>query len=220
MPTHGPTDVRDLPLYGQREAASLVRVAPSTLRRWIGPSGDGPLIRVADPEQRRLSFNNLIEAHVLRSLQVYHDVPLRAVRKAIDYAERELETDRLLLRRELRWSGDLFLDQLSDLVNLTRSGQFAIRQVMESYLNRIEWDEQANLPARLFPRVPEISDDTRSVVIDPRLGFGQPTVTGTGVGTSVIARRIDAGESFDDVAKDYGIDRQRVEDAVVYHAAG
>ena len=214
-----PTDARERPLYGQREAASIVDVSPSTLRRWIGPSGNGPLIQVADPQGRRLSFNNVIEAYVLRSLQTKHSVSSAAVRQAVGYAERELGVDRLLLRQELRWSGDLFLDRLSDLVNLSRTGQFAMKEVLESYLNRVEWDDASDLPSRLFPRVPQAAADTRSVVVDPRLAFGQPTVTGTGVGTSIIAQRINAGESFDDVARDYGIARRLVEEAVLYEEA-
>ena len=216
MPDPDRADIRERPLYSQREAAFVVGVSPSVLRRWLGPTGEGPLIRVADPESRRLSFNNVIEAYVLRSLQTRHGVSSRAVRRAVVFAEGKLGVERLLLRKELRWSGDLFWDQLSDLVNLSESGQLAMRQVVESYLNRVDWDA-ADLPARLFPRVVS-APEARNVVVDPRLGFGQPVVAGVGVGTSVVARRIDAGETVEDVARDYGVGVAAIADAVVYQA--
>ena len=37
-----------------------------------------------------ISFNNLVEAHVLRALRTRDGVRMTAVRKAIDYAEKEL----------------------------------------------------------------------------------------------------------------------------------
>ena len=86
----------------------------------------------------RLPFNNLVEAYILRSLTQKHAVTLDAVRRAVRYAEDGMGVARLLLRQELRWSGDLFWDELSDLVNLSQSGQLALRDVMASYLERVE----------------------------------------------------------------------------------
>jgi hypothetical protein len=42
-----------------------------------------------------LSFWNLIEAHVLRALRTEHAVSVKALRKALDYAEKELGIERL-----------------------------------------------------------------------------------------------------------------------------
>lgn len=221
---YGGADPRDLPLYSQWEAAHFIGVSPSTIRGWInrraqsGPEGSRfrePLIIVPDENDGRLSFNNLVEAYVINSLRTKHAVSIKAVRQALQYAEEELGVDRLLLRRELCWSGDLFWDELSSLINLSRSGQFAMRQVVESYLHRIDWDEATGLPIRLFPFITTKSE-AKSVVIDPRISFGQPTLRGKGVSTAVIARRVDAGEEVADVARDYDVDVDLVHDALIY----
>lgn len=213
------SDLRDLPLYGQREAAHILGLSPSTLRGWASESTGGSLLRLPEGEGGRLSFNNLVEAYVLRSLRRKHAVTVPAIRRALDYAERELGVSRLLLRQELRWSGDLFWDELSTLINLSESGQLAMREVVDSYLNRVEWDEESNLPVRLFPRV--ISEPAaRSVVIDPRVSFGQPTVAGIGVATAIIAQRFDAGESLDVLAADYSAPLDALKHALVYEGAG
>ena len=217
---YGDSDPRDLPLYGQREAARFIGVGRSTLRGWVGgiARGSAPAVLRPPSSDGRLSFNNLVEGYILRSLTQKHDVTLDAVRRAVRYAETELGVSRLLLRRELRWSGDLFWDQLSELINLSQSGQLALKDVMASYLERVDWDDESNLPRRLFPRV-ESDPIAKSVVIDPRVAFGSPTVSGTGVPTSVVAGRIDAGESVGDVAHDYGAEPEAIRNAVVYERA-
>lgn len=79
-------DIRDQPAYTLAEAARYLKVAPATLRSWVigrpYPAGKGlarsrPLIRPASNPPPMLSFWNLIEAHVLRSLRTDHGVPFR-----------------------------------------------------------------------------------------------------------------------------------------------
>lgn len=214
-------DPYSLPLYSQREAAHIVGASPSTVRGWITPStrGSEAIIRLPDAHDGRLSFYNVVEAFVLNQIRG-HRVSMHAVRAAVEFAERELKVDRLLIRPELRWEekGRLFWDELTRLTKLDRSGQLAIREVVGGYLNRVEWDEETGLPRRFFPTI-RAGVDTRGVAVDPRVGFGQPTVAGTGVGTAIVARRINAGEEVAAVAEDYGIGVDRLMQALVYETA-
>ena len=83
----------------------------------------------------RLSFNNLVEAYVLRALRTQHGVSIDAVRKAINFATKPYKVRRLLLSPELRTdAGDLLLDKYGELVNLTRSGQLAMKKILEAHL--------------------------------------------------------------------------------------
>ena len=224
---HGPKG--DLPAYPLSEAALYVRVAPATLRSWVVgrdyPTRQGrrsfrPLIQPADRRSRLLSFNNLVEAHVLRALRTTHGTPIRAIRKALDFAQSELGIERLLLSRELCTDKrDLFLDRYGELINLSRSGQLAMRAVLESHLSRIEW-KTASLPLRLYPFVrTEALESPRHIAIDPNVGFGRPILRRRGVSTKVIVDRIDAGESIAELAADYELDPSEVEEAIVYERA-
>jgi uncharacterized protein (DUF433 family) len=179
-----------------------------------------PLLKPAKKTPPTLSFANLVEAHVLRALRTAHDVPLKAVRKAIDYAERDLKIDRLLLREDLRTEGgEVFLDHFGQLVNLSNSGQLAIRRLLLDHLKRIEWDTK-NFPIRLYPFVTAGAEsESRSILIDPQISFGRPVVHGAFISTRSIADRIDAGESVEDLAKDYDITREEIEQAAVYEQA-
>jgi hypothetical protein len=144
-------DVRDQPAYTLAESARYLKVASATLRSWVvgrpypKAVGVGQFRPLIHPPPRRppvLSFWNLIEAHVLRSLRTEHGVSLKALRQGVTYAEKSLNVDRLLLRRELRTeAGQLFLGRYGELINLSASGQLAMRRVFDEHLKRVEWDE-------------------------------------------------------------------------------
>lgn len=222
-------DIRNQPAYGPAEAARYLRLPAATLRTWLVgrdyPKGGAnarfqPLIRPANPQPLQLSFWNLVEAHVLRALRTEHGVALAALRKVIDYAERKLELQRLLLSPDLRThAGRVFLDRYAELIDLSASGQLAMRKMFEAHLQRVEWD-QWKFPVRLYPYVGagQGSGD-RPIAIDPQIAFGRPIVVRAGVSTAAIADRIDAGESVDAVAEDYDLSPHEVEQAVLYSRA-
>lgn len=227
MSASRPNDRRDLPAYPLTEAARYVRLAPATLRSWVvgrpydTRAGKGffrPLIRPADKGALVLSFNNLIEAHVLRALRTEHGVSIKDVRSALSFAEKELQIEQLLLREELRTSaGELFLDRYGELVNLSRSGQLAIRKLLDVFLSRVDWE--TSFPIRLYPFVSGEITSHRPVVIDPAVAFGRPILVRASIGTATIAERIDAGESVQDVAADYDLTPEEIEEAVLYERA-
>ncbi len=220
---------RDVAAYTLAEAARYVRLPVATLRSWVlgrhyptaGGSGEfSPLIQPASRKPPSLSFSNLIEAHVLRSLRTEHGVPVKALRSALSYAEKTLGIDRLLLRPELRAdAGKVFLDRYGELIDLTASGQLAMRRLLAEHLKRVEWDS-SRFPVRLYPFLSLAApSEARPIVIDPRIAFGRPVVLRKGISTSVIAERVDSGESVDDVAADYGLGPSEVEEAIVYERA-
>lgn len=225
---YGGTDPRHMPLYSTTEAARYLHLAPATLRSWVAgrsyPRKEGqgyfePLIERPDEDDTRLSFMNLIEAHVLRALRTDHGVSIRAVRDALDYVEKNLGIKRLLANQELRTrAGELLLDRYVELVNLNRSGQLVMRKLLENHLGRVEWD-LSNVPLRLFPFVISAPLERRAIAIDPHISFGRPVVVSKGISTAVIAERIDVGETVEDLALDYGLEEEEVEAALLYERA-
>lgn len=222
-------DHRNQPAYPLSEAARYLKLPAATLRAWTvgrpyptahGQSHFPPLIKPAAKEPPVLSFWNLIEAHVLRALRTEHGVPIKELRKAVDYAEKELRIERLLLSPELRSdAGRLFLVHYGELIDLPASGQLAMRQVFEAHLKRVDWDE-SRFPVRLRPfLMAESSLDAMPIAIDANISFGRPVVLRAGISTAAIASRIDAGESTEDLAADYGLTVEEIEHAVLYERA-
>jgi len=64
-------------------------------------------------------------------------------------------------------------------------------------------------------RLPE-RDWSRRIAIDPGISFGRPVVVRLGISTAVLAERLDAGESIEDLAADYGLSLPEIEQAVLY----
>jgi uncharacterized protein (DUF433 family) len=222
-------DIRNQPAYSVAETARYLKVAPATLRSWfVGrpyPTGKGtahskPLIRPAKNPPVTLSFWNLIEAHVLRSLRIDHAVPMDALRRAITYAEKTLNIDRLLLSPELRTdAGKLLLERYGQLIELSASGQIAMRSLFNAHLARVEWDEW-KFPVRLYPFAGNVAAaEKRPVAITANIAFGRPVLVHGGITTAAIAARIDAGESLAELAEDYDLTIAEIEDAVLYERA-
>ncbi len=223
------SDLRNQPAYGPAEAARYLRLAPATLRTWLvgreypkagSQATFHPLIQPARRQPLQLSFYNLVEAHVLRALRTVHGVKLTELRTAIDFAQRKLHIPRLLLSPALRThAGQVFLDRFFDLINLSASGQLAMRRMLEDHLKRVEWDDW-QFPVRLYPYLGAAQPAAdRPIAIDPRVAFGRPVVRRAGISTAAIADRIDAGESVQALAEDYDLSPGEIEQAVLYSRA-
>jgi uncharacterized protein (DUF433 family) len=222
-------DPRNQPAYTLAEAARYLKLPVATLRSWVAgrpyPKAGGtghfqPLIHPPERKPPTLSFWNLVEAHVLRSLRTDHGVSLKAARQALQYAERSLKIDRLLLRKELRTdAGQVFLDRYGQLISLSASGQLAMRKLFEEHLKRVEWDEW-QFPVRLYPFMSSgsLSADM-TIAIDTQVAFRRPVIRRLGISTSTIAGRIDAGESIADLSADYELSEAEIEQAVLYERA-
>jgi uncharacterized protein (DUF433 family) len=219
-------DPRELPAYSLREASRYVYVPPATLRSWVlgrtYPRQDGvgsfkPLIALPDPAVLRLSFKNLVEAHVLRSLRTKHAMPISAVREALDEAQARLNINDLLYNHQLLTeAGRLFVEYYGRAIELTKTDQMEMWFVLKAYLKRVERDSK-HIPLRLFPFLRSQADDTdRLVAIDPYVSFGKPIVAGTGVSTIVLADRVQAGDAVEEIAEDYDITPDQVAAAVVF----
>lgn len=217
-------DPREMPAYGLGEAAHYLRIPVATLRSWVRgrhyPTGQGqrffkPLIELPDPNLASLSFVNLVEAHVLEAIRREHDIPLPKVRAALDYVNRHFHSRHPLADHKFQTDGvDLFLSRFEKLIAVSQAGQLAMKEMLATHLRRVEHDP-AGLAVRLYPFTRKRqADEPKIIVIDPYVSFGRPTITRTGIATSIIAERYKAGESIDELARDYDCERGHVEEAV------
>lgn len=206
----------ELPAYATPRAARIVRLSPSTLRLWA--CGDGAHKALFKPASRSpllLSFSNLIEAFVLASMRRVHGVSMQRVRKALRFVGDELGYARPLIHARFRTNGlNLFVQHAGRLLEVSAEGQAVLRDVLDASLRRIDWE--GDFAARLYPwvRGGDLAHQPKTIVVDPRRGFGQPVIAGTGIEARIVAERYRAGESIVALAKDYGVDLEQVEDAI------
>ena len=213
-------DVRELPAYGVTEAGHYLLVPRATLRSWVaGMSyGSGFFKPVIDPAAKSpvaLSFINLIEAHVLAAIRRKHRIDMPRVRRTIGFLKKAFGSKHPLADHKFETNGvDLFVEHLGEFISASEGGQIAVRDLLKAHLRRIERDDKG-FPLRLYPftRVDE-TNQPKNIVIDPFISFGKAVITGTGVSTDIVAERFKAGESADELAQDYGCEREKIEEAI------
>jgi uncharacterized protein (DUF433 family) len=219
-------DVRNEATYGLAQAARYLGLSATTLRQWVlgrryptraGREFSAPLIRLPDPGRPMLSFTNLVEAYVLASLRRKHQIKMHKIREALLFLEEKLGCAHPLATERLEtFGGSLFIRKYGQLIDLPEAGQLAMEEILRPYLKRIEHDA-SGWAVRLFPvRRQARADAPRVVVIDPYVSFGRPTVSGTGVSVAILVERFAAGESLADLADDYDLTLEQVEEAIRY----
>lgn len=220
-------ELLDAAAYGLDQAARYVGVPRNTLRDWVqgrsypvkagGKATATAIIVPADLHPTRLSFNNLLEAHVLEAVWRQHRVKLQQIRQAVAWMRRNLRSARPLIEQVILTDGkDVFVQHLGELINASREGQRAMSEVLDLYLRRIDRDA-TGLPVRLYPFTrpsAHLFESPRIVAIDPRIAFGRPVLATSSAPTGVIAERYQAGESIEDLADDYGETPEHIQEAI------
>jgi len=186
-------DPRELPAYSVAEASRYVDVPAATLRSWFSgrtyPRVDG--------------------------IGSFEPVLAPADRRTGQLSFRNVVEAHVL--RALR-TRSLFLEYYGELLHLDNSEQIAIRRVLESFLSRVDWDDR-DIPIRLYPFLRGAESVSRSIVLDPQVSFGRPILVDSGISTSALVQRINAGEAIDAVARDYEITPTDVETAILFEKA-
>ncbi len=227
-------DPRLSPAYSVTEAAHYLRMPEETLRSWIegrwysvagGSKRSKPLIHVDDAKKEYLSFINFVEAHVLAAIRRRHGVKLPKVRNALDYVRSQFRIARPLVDEAFQTDRlDLFVERYGELINASREGQRAMKEIIGVYLKRIDRDAKG-LPIKLYPFTRETqaelapASDPRIVVMNPAVSFGRPVIDGTGVPVLSIYERYKAGDSVAGLARDFRLEIGAIEEAIRCEAA-
>jgi uncharacterized protein (DUF433 family) len=97
-------------------------------------------------------------------------------------------------------------------------GQTALlRKYLIVRLDRV--DVEGNTPTRLYPPTRDPAEKSpRTIVLDPRVRFGRPTVAGRDLPTDSLFERYLAGDSTASLAKDYDLTPGEVEEAIRYES--
>jgi uncharacterized protein (DUF433 family) len=227
MNTASKTDPRfETPLYTAAEAARFLDVPVSTFATWAKgyvrrpPSrslvtGD-PIVTSLRAERGYPSvpFVGLAEAMVLAAFR-RGGVSLQHIRRAVAIIEKEIGLRHALASKRLYTDGAVILydyaeakqdEQLGGLTEVV-SRQRVFSAVVGQYLNRIEyggdgWAIRLVSPATARP----------VVVADPERSFGQPIFMHGGVRVEDVLDRWRAGETLAEVAEDFGVSSEDVED--------
>lgn len=222
-------DPRELAAYTVSDAARILGMPRTTLASWKKgqdyTSQQYGHVRFETPIATRLprglSYFDLVEAFVLRSLRTEEGFKLRYIRQALATAQREYGIERLLLHRAFRFDrgSEFFLDQFTHLASLSPGNQLAMKTVLQGYLKRIDYGPD-DLATRFDPIVRNMGlDADRLIMVNPLVSFGRPVIKRTGIRTRAIVSRVDAGESWKHIINDFGLTEPEFEQALLLEAA-
>ena len=222
-------DAREVPKYTIGEAALYLDIPASTVRWWclgrqvhvLGELRISPaLIKPAlyDPRNPSLSFYNLVELHILAATRRFDRISMQKIRNAIDYLAEQYPSPHPLIGHDFFTDGrDMFIKRIIETVNLSRRGQLAFKEIVDAHLDRVVPDS-SGWPERIYP-VRHRDLQRRPVVIIPTVCGGHPVTPQKGIRVSVLLSRRQAGESFQQIAEDYGLAQNEVEEAIRYMEA-
>jgi uncharacterized protein (DUF433 family) len=208
--------IAEAPAYSLFTGARYLRVKYTTLVYWARAHGNmPPLITLAKSNPPTLSFLNLLECHVISALLTRYSLKLPTVRNALETVERMGQSAHPLLTEDFKTDGiDLFLERAdpSAVINVSRGGQLAIKEIVQTYLERIVWKDGA---PKLYPFVAKKqADEPKIISIAPTVAFGRSVIDGTAISTAVIASRFNARESMYSLAEEYGRKIEEIEEAI------
>lgn len=209
-------NIIEAPAYSILTASRYLRIKYTTLCYWLRGRGKvRPLIDLAESNPPTLSFANLLECHVLNALLTRYSLRLPNVRNALETVESMFPTPHPLLTEEFKTNGIyLYLEKVDPeaILNVSKGGQLAIRQIIQISLERIDWKEGA---PKLYPFVAKRqADEPKIISIAPTVAFGRSVIDGTAISTAVIASRFNARESMQNLAEEYGRSIGEIEEAI------
>ncbi|MDE2936026.1 MAG: DUF433 domain-containing protein [Chloroflexota bacterium] len=170
-----------------------------------------------------MGFEDLISIRAVAILRTMN-VRWRAIYEAEAYLRRMLDAQYPFAHQEL-WTNTVEILAEIDglLIAASKGGQIAISRLVTPSLisvpemlaghelaHGLTFDPQNHIATTWIPHT--------SVLLDPRIQFGDPCIEGTRIPTKAVWDLVNAGDSPEFVARMYRITRQQLEDALEWEA--
>jgi len=160
---------------------------------------------------KSVNFLTLIEFYTYYKLR---EIGIKAsvIKKAHGEISKHLNTPYPFARDIIQTDGKgIWYDLLELLINADGTQQINIAPLVKPFLSKIKFNDK-KLAERYFPL-----DGSDKIVVDPKLQFGQPVITGTRIKAEIIHDFYNAGESKELICKLYNLSNEQVEDAISYY---
>jgi uncharacterized protein (DUF433 family)/DNA-binding transcriptional MerR regulator len=214
--------VLDAPAYPAAEAARFIGLKPDRVRRWLKGYSysyharqihQSPVVSGSQAgETRYASFLDLIDLLFVKQF-LDHGISLQKVRKALDEASSILATRHFARQSFFTDGKDLYLkvkDQGDAILELLSGGQWVIPEIITDLAHQIEFGAHLGLAKRWYP----LGAD-RSIVLDPTVAYGRPSIVGKGVMTAnVFDFYIAEGRQIRPTCRWLDLTQQQVLDAI------
>jgi uncharacterized protein (DUF433 family) len=206
--------------YTLPDASRLLGIPLHKLRTWVCGVAQmnsrrlpaGPFVSRAEGRDRHFDFYTLIELFTIAQLRS-RGLAMRTLREARAELSERYGTAHPFALKGLLTDGRHLLKELGDesLLELGSGGQKAFEELIKPFCYRLDFDALSDMAARYFP----LGRDG-GIVVDPGHAFGRPVVEGTNLPTETIATLVHGGETIEDIATAYQLDKAQVDAAWAY----
>jgi uncharacterized protein (DUF433 family) len=213
-------DIRTLPTYTIPEAAIFLAISRRTLASWY--EGNDPILKASGQvgATHLLSYRDLEEVYRLYLLRERFHFSFQFLRRSMQNARKMFRSQHPLQRADAvkECLRDLVYDKPArgtrprTVTSLGRKpGQEVIQEVANLFAERIEDGKF------IFPwRFAATDHKSRPVSMNPHIMSGRLVVTGTRIPVSTLWGQRRAGAKVDQIAADYGLDRNTVQKALTH----
>lgn len=205
-----------LPTYRVTEAARYAGTHATTVASW---HYRGEPVLPGRAQHKPLTYLELVEVAFVAFFR-QQGIPMRHIRNARHYVATNFGKEHPLAEYQFMTEGmHILMDynqfdydpNMERVVVADSFGQLAWSEMMGTVFAGFEYDY--DLALRWHPAGQE-----SLVVIDPRVSFGAPVVEG--LPTWVIKGRKEAGESIEEIIRDFGITKKAIQDALRFERRG
>ena len=204
-----------LPAYRVGDAGRYSGVSARTVGYWHFGRSKAKAALPGRSRRQDLSYLELVEVAFVATFRGL-GVSLQRIRRARDYAAQVLKSEYPFAEYSWLTEGhQVLLDlrtvegdaSVGRLIAADSHGQVAWKEVVSDRFHQFDYDNGIALIWHLDGR-------KSPVVIDPRVSFGAPSVSG--VPTWALKGRWDAGESISDIGDDFGLGEDVVRYALLF----
>lgn len=210
-----------LPAYGVSEAARLTNTTARTITRWFkGYEAPGHRMRPVLPSDGStlLSYLQLVELAFVATFRRL-GIQLDALRRAREYSVKTLSSEYPFAQLRFTTDGVHVFHTLAEyeengfeddrLIATDAGGQLVWGPAVADRINQFDYED--GLALRWHPR-----GRGGLILIDPRIAFGAPVNTGTGVPTWVLKDRVEAGEDLSEIEEDFALSPDQLKQALAF----
>lgn len=221
-----PDKIIDDPLfagfYSVNDAARLIGgIGNRKINGWLNGWRKDPILDRDFENTPILSFLDLIEVRFVDYFRK-HGVTMPTLERVAQRLRKEWETEHPFALSNARYITDRkrIFAQVADESGDHRtydaaSGQHEMWEAMETTINKgVVFDPRSALAESWTPRA-----DYPSVIVDPRIAYGRPTIANTSIPTAALFRLWRAEDSFTKVADAYRLNEIEVRNAVHFELA-
>lgn len=211
MPELTPDEIKTTPAYSLAEAARYIGAGPSTVHNWF--RGKNAILHPAS--KGRISFLDLVQAHVLQIVRKGYHINMKKVRIAAETLKNLRGSLDFLAHRDFYVDDrHLFIMLDEQLISLSEGGQRVNQEIIKEGLRQIDYGADG-FTDRFYPKAH--GSVQKDFAISPLVNYGRLHIARLGIGAEAIRTRFVAGESISDIAADYGAQFSEIEEAIRWH---